>query len=100
MEKKGRNRQRLEKVLGAAGWGMLLVVSVFLVFTTLHLNGVLSWPFFDTYLPVQWAIFIGLVVWGCRFYINARKYPSYLRYSVFALVFSVIQLIFLLSGVY
>lgn len=100
MDKNQKKRMKFEWVLGGLGWFMLIVILLLLVFTVLNLNRIISWPLFDTYLPLSLSIFFGLFVWGIRFYLNSRKYPSYLRYSAFAFVFALIQLIFLLAGVY
>lgn len=100
MDEKYKKSLQAEYLLGGMGWLMLLVILLLLVVTVLHLNQVIVWPLFDSYLPLSLSIFFGLVIWGIRFYLNSRKYPSYLRYSAFALVFALIQLIFLLAGVY
>ncbi len=100
MDKNQKKRIKFEWILGGLGWFMLIVILLLLVFTVLNLNRIISWPVFDTYLPLSLSIFFGLFVWGIRFYLNSRKYPSYLRYSAFAFVFALIQLIFLLAGVY
>lgn len=100
MDKNQKKRMKFERILGGLGWFMLIVILLLLVFTVLNLNRIISWPVFDTYLPLSLSIFFGLFVWGIRFYLNSRKYPSYLRYSAFAFVFALIQLIFLLAGVY
>ena len=100
MDKNQKKRMKFEWILGGLGWFMLIVILLLLVFTVLNLNRIISWPVFDTYLPLSVSIFFGLFVWGIRFYLNSRKYPSYLRYSAFAFVFALIQLIFLLAGVY
>ena len=100
MDKNQKKRMKFEWILGGLGWFMLIVILLLLVFTVLNLNRIISWPVFDTYLPLSLSIFFGLFVWGIRFYLNSRKYPSYLRYSALAFVFALIQLIFLLAGVY
>lgn len=100
MDKNQKKRMKFEWILGGLGWFMLIVILLLLVFTVLNLNRIISWSVFDTYLPLSLSIFFGLFVWGIRFYLNSRKYPSYLRYSAFAFVFALIQLIFLLAGVY
>lgn len=100
MDEHQKNRMKSEWILGGLGWFMLIVILFLLVLTVLNLNRIISWPVFDTYLPLSLSIFLGLFIWGIRFYLNSRKYPSYLRYSAFALVFALIQLIFLLAGVY
>jgi len=100
MDEKLKKQIRMEWILGGLGWFMLLVILLLLVLTVLNLNRIISWSAFDTYLPLSLSIFFGLSIWGIRFYLNSRKYPSYLRYSAFALVFALIQLIFLLAGVY
>ena len=100
MDENQKKRIKSEWILGGLGWFMLIVILFLLVLTVLNLNRIISWPVFDTYLPLSLSIFFGLLIWGIRFYLNSRKYPSYLRYSAFALVFALIQLIFLLAGVY
>lgn len=79
---------------------MLFVTIIVVGLTVLTLNGVLSMPCFRNYFPVGLSLLITQVIWGIRFYYNSRRYPSYFKYSIFALVFALIQLIFLLSNVY
>ncbi len=90
----------MEKILGGFGWLMLGVTVLIVGLTVLTLNGIFTFGIFMNYLPVGLSILVGLVVWGLRFYFNARRYPSYMKYSIFAFVFALIQLIFLLSNVY
>lgn len=100
MNEKKRKKVTLENILGSLGWLMLAVTVLVVGLTILTLNGVLHLALFRNYLPIGISLFVGLVIWGMRFYFNARKYPSYMKYSIFSFVFALIQLIFLLSNVY
>lgn len=100
MDEKLKKKNSIEDILTGLAWVMLLVVLLLLVLTVLHLNHIVNMPLFGNYLHLSLSIFLGLIIWGTRFYLNSRKYPSYLRYSAFSFVFAVIQLIFLLAGVY
>ncbi|MFH5835658.1 hypothetical protein ACHAL6_06185 [Proteiniclasticum sp. C24MP] len=100
MDEKYRKRVTMENMLGSLGWLMLAVTVLVIGFTVLSLNGVLQMELFRNYLPIGLSLFVGLMIWGLRFYYNARKYPSYMKYSIFSFVFALIQLIFLLSNVY
>lgn len=100
MDREYKRHVNIEKTLGFLGWLMLAVTVLVVGFTVLTLNGVLWFSFFRNYLPIEISLLVGLVVWGLRFYYNSRRYPSYIKYSIFAFVFALIQLIFLLSNVY
>lgn len=100
MNEKHRKRVTMENLLGSLGWTMLGVMVLVIVLTVLTLNGILSLRLFQNYLPIGGSLFVALLIWGMRFYYNARRYPSYMKYSIFSFVFALIQLIFLLSNVY
>lgn len=100
MDREYKRHVNMEKALGFLGWVMLAVTVLVVGFTVLTLNGILRFSIFRDYLPIGISIFAGLVIWGLRFYYNSRRYPSYIKYSIFAFVFALIQLIFLLSNVY
>ena len=93
-------KKHMENILGSLGWFMLFVTIIVVGLTVLTLNGVMDTPYFGNYFPVGLSLLITQVIWGIRFYYNSRRYSSYFKYSIFALVFALIQLIFLLSNVY
>lgn len=99
-EKKNTLDEKKEKVLGAISWVLLFVVILCVVLTTLNRNDVYKIRYFNNYLTLQLSIFMGLLVWGFRFRLNSKKYPGYRKYSIYAFLFAVIQLIFMLSNVY
>lgn len=100
MDREYERHVNMEKILGFLGWVMLAVTVLVVGITVLTLNGILQFSVFKNYLPIGISIFLGLTIWGLRFYYNSRRYPSYIKYSIFAFVFALIQLIFLLSNVY
>lgn len=99
-EKKINVDDKMENILGALGWILLFVVILCVVFTTLNRNEIYKIRYFNNYLTLEISIFMGLLVWGFRFLLNSKKYPGYRKYSIYAFVFAVIQLIFMLSNVY
>ena len=66
MDKNQKKRMKFEWVLGGLGWFMLIVILLLLVFTVLNLNRIISWPVFDTYLPLSLSIFFGLFQFVCQ----------------------------------
>ena len=100
MDREYERHVNMEKILGFLGWVMLAVTVLVVGLTVLTLNGILQFSVFKNYLPIGVSIFFGLKIWGLRFYYNSRRYPSYIKYSIFAFVFALIQLIFLMSNVY
>lgn len=100
MDERNHRFEQAEKILGSIGWLMLGVTILAVILTILTLNSITDLPSFRNYLMVELSVLVALTVWGVRFYLNSRRYPSYFRYSVFSLVFALIQLIFILSNVY
>lgn len=90
----------MEKILGGLGWGILSVVILFIILTTLNRNDVYKITYFNNYLSLGLSIFLGLIIWGTRFLLNSIKYPSYRKYSIYAFLFALVQLIFILANVY
>lgn len=99
-EEKKTGYALMEKILGGLGWGILGVVILFIVLTTLNRNDVYKIAYFNNYLSLGLSIFLGLVIWGTRFLLNSIRYPSYRKYSLFAFLFAIVQLIFILANVY
>mgnify|MGYP006382547869 CR=1 FL=1 len=100
MSEKRSKFDKMELFLNRLSWVAVVIILLFVLFTTLHLNSIINWPVFNNYLMLEISLFIGLSIWAIRFYVNSKRYPSYFKYSVFSLVFAVIQLIFILSNVY
>lgn len=97
------NKTKFEKVesfLGGLSWTVLMVILFCVLFTILHLNKIINWSWFQNYFLLEVSLFLGLFIWGIRFYMNSRRYTSYLKYSIFSFVFALIQLIFILFTVY
>lgn len=92
--------ENVELVLSVLSWASLVVVLLCVLLTTLHLNKIIDWALFKNYLFLEISIFIGLILWGLKFYFNSRRYTSYLKYSIYSFLFALIQLIFLLFTVY
>lgn len=99
-EKKITLEEKLENIIGSISWVLLFVVILCVVFTTLNRNDLYKIRYFNNYLTLQLSIFMGLLIWGFRFLLNSKKYPGYRKYSIYAFLFAVIQLIFMLSNVY
>ncbi|NLB20266.1 MAG: hypothetical protein GX829_05425 [Clostridium sp.] len=100
MSEKRSKYDKMEIFLGALSWIAVVIILLFVLFTTLHLNTIINWPMFGNYLFLEISLFIGLSIWAIRFYVNSKRYTSYFKYSVFSFVFAVIQLIFILFTVY